>query len=1387
MDSMDNYTEMFSSLQEMIKIQSQKIEELQAKLVKVGEDKKDVDENVFDANVINNAPEIDLEAALSAQQRVNWMVTDLDEDLDDYLDWKNTLSTALAMLGVEKEDQDNLFQGRAKPTAKLNRFINVIIMHTTKKAKLVRNIIQEEFNADHVNSSCRIMKSIQRLYEERTENRAAVKSRTLAKMQFTEGKLAAYNAEYLQIYEELVRMDKLKKQEHNVDNYLASLGTDEWVKDTKKDVIKRKDIKKKYKQGDLKAIMEIAVENFLLQYPQGEINNVVFNCYKCGKSGHLKRNCRNTSGKRNGQGKWRQSYENHKEENNHRIQNNQRIGINQRQSNSWRNNRSNRGNYYQGKNYNQKSVQTRFDNRSDGNSTKSNEEYNVTNYLNCCYQELQIENFSKIMAASISYDELTIVDSGCSFSITGNFQSLVEIRKDTSFTKLPDGKVVQTTHAGFYELPTSDKILVRYSKDLPQNLTLISVHDLTEIDFVVTFARYQSQMIKDGAKVNLQKWNKVWILPLTHTLYANLETHKRFGHASAYKLNSSRDFNCEVCKVSNIKLKSFNFPDDSKPKIMKDTIYCDYKVFTPNSMILIMVESRCRQIAVYYQRSKSETSDNIRRFIKALDYVPTKIVTDIDSPFNTKEFEQKFNDVCIEWVPPHKHKLLYAERIIQEVLKMFRSNLHSMPEKYRKEKFYPYIGSYVAFNLNRTYNKALNQSSYEARYKKTPPQKEFRQFWSRCVAKSLETTSSLRQKGIVCRFMGITHKTVVPSAFLFNESTGKILIRAFIDIEFLGDEDKEYKKYFTYAFKKNIMVDDDSDDEDFEIQNETTDDTDVENVESEEIQSNEEKVPETTVRRSAREQTKPDYYDPEKINQAPQWMTNYSTEEFNVTNMSIRAFELPKKPIEFRKRFTKPMIKELQNLFQHKVIQEVENVPEDAIIVPTQYVLEEKRDASNKNKYKARIVARGDLFSDRENNYSPTMKPMLILVLMQKYAESENAYVCKTLDISSAFLHGEQKYKNVYVTAPFPMNKNTFKLTGNLYGMANASKIWYDKFINVLEKFGMKVASCDQCLLYLQDFTLFLLIHVDDCLVIGTTDKVEELTKFLKKSFKVKSTTLQDFLGLNIVDDVKEVKITQTHYIEKILKKFQYENANPMKTPIAEGTYPELTKEATNAELKKLFQSITGSLIYLHLTRPDLDYAVSYLSRVQINPQEKDFIVAKRIIRYLKGSINYGLVFKKSEPKTMKLIAYSDASWKFGTKYGITGYAIFLNEVCVLHNTKKQTNVSDSIAMAEMIALKDTIKAIVFLMFVLKELQMSYERPVIYVDNSSIIDMLKANTSNKRSNHFLTHILYCRDQLKKVDVKWIETKKNIADTMTKALNNADFLEHREKLLKQISW
>ena len=249
------------------------------------------------------------------------------------------------------------------------------------------------------------------------------------------------------------------------------------------------------------------------------------------------------------------------------------------------------------------------------------------------------------------------------------------------------------------------------------------------------------------------------------------------------------------------------------------------------------------------------------------------------------------------------------------------------------------------------------------------------------------------------------------------------------------------------------------------------------------------------------------------------------------------------------------------------------------------------------------------------------------------------------------------------------------------------------------------------------------------------------------------------------------------HYIETILQKYGMNNANPVATPADVNVKLSKDDGVSKPVNQSTYQSMVGSLLYAAMaTRPDIAQAVSVVSKFNANPNAAHLTAVKRILRYLKGTVNLALKYEKTESGT--LIGFSDADWAGDQddRRSTTGNMFFLSGGAVSWFSKKQATVALSTAEAEYVALSQAAQEGTWLKRLLTELGMSDSPTVILEDNQGAMAIAKNPVNHSRTKHTDIRYHYICEcvQNEQVKVQYCPTVDMKADILTKPLTKQRF-------------
>uniref|UniRef100_A0ABD2WMS0 Integrase catalytic domain-containing protein n=1 Tax=Trichogramma kaykai TaxID=54128 RepID=A0ABD2WMS0_9HYME len=298
---------------------------------------------------------------------------------------------------------------------------------------------------------------------------------------------------------------------------------------------------------------------------------------------------------------------------------------------------------------------------------------------------------------------------------------------------------------------------------------------------------------------------------------------------------------------------------------------------------------------------------------------------------------------------------------------------------------------------------------------------------------------------------------------------------------------------------------------------------------------------------------------------------------------------------------------------------------------------------------KARLVIKG--FAQKEGiDYTETFSPVARFETIRTIISiaAKNNLSLSQFDIKTAFLNGTVK-EEIYMKQPEGFSDGSdrvCKLLKSLYGLKQAPRCWTEVFKKFLISFGLRESTADSCLYYNpnDEFIFIIVFWVDDGLVATSSEEAQsEFFSRLRDSFEFTMTQkVEYYLGIEIkIINEKGIFINQAKYIREMLEKFNMKNCNAVATPIVSGWESNQNINSDEA-LQGNYREVVGSLMYLQVvSRPDIAFAVNVASRALENPTNKHWQLVKRILRYLKGTVDLGLFYEN----TNDFVTYCDSDW----------------------------------------------------------------------------------------------------------------------------------------------
>jgi hypothetical protein len=311
---------------------------------------------------------------------------------------------------------------------------------------------------------------------------------------------------------------------------------------------------------------------------------------------------------------------------------------------------------------------------------------------------------------------------------------------------------------------------------------------------------------------------------------------------------------------------------------------------------------------------------------------------------------------------------------------------------------------------------------------------------------------------------------------------------------------------------------------------------------------------------------------------------------------------------------------------------------------------------------------------------------------------------------------------------------------------------------------------------------LIVCLHVDDLIFTGNDVVMfKEFKKSMMIEFEMSDLgVMHYFIGIKVVQSVNGILISQKKYVQDILDRFQMKDCNHVGTPTKFGL--KLNKDHERKKVDStLYKQIVGSLMYLTVTRPNIMYYVSLINSYMENPTEMHLLAAKRILRYLQGTRDFGLFYKKGEKLELFGFTDSDYARDQDDRRSTSGYVFMLGTSAVSWSSKKQQIVTLSTTEAEFIAATACACQVIWLRKIIEELQFQQiEATTVFYDNNLEIKLSKNPVLHGRSKHIDVRYYFLRDLSNDGTIKLVycRSEDQVADIHTKPLKFATFVKLR---------
>ncbi|GJY77756.1 retrovirus-related pol polyprotein from transposon TNT 1-94 [Tanacetum coccineum] len=430
--------------------------------------------------------------------------------------------------------------------------------------------------------------------------------------------------------------------------------------------------------------------------------------------------------------------------------------------------------------------------------------------------------------------------------------------------------------------------------------------------------------------------------------------------------------------------------------------------------------------------------------------------------------------------------------------------------------------------------------------------------------------------------------------------------------------------------------------------------------------------------------------------------------------------------------------------------------PDIAMIISLKWIFKVKLDEyGGVLKNKARLVSKGyrqEEGIEFEESFAPVARIEAIRIFLA-YAAHKNMVVFH-MDVKTAFLNGILK-EDVYVSQPKGFvnqdhPNHVFILKKALYGLKQAPRAWYgllSKFL-LSQKFIKGVVDPTLFTRKEGNDLILVQIYVED--IIFAYNNLIFCDKFanqMSKRFKMTMIgQMSFFLGLQISQSPRSIFINQSKYALKILKKYGLDQCDDVDIPMVGQSKLDEDPNGTLID-PTCYRGMVGSLMYLTPSRPDLVFDVYMCARYHAKPTEKHLTVVKRVFRYLKGTINMGLLYPKDIGFNLTTFVDADHAGCQDSRKSTPGSAQFLGEKLILWMRSQLTDYG-----------------------------FDYKKISLHCNSRSAIALSCNTVQHSRTKHISVRYHFIKEQVENevVELYFVKSDYQLTDIFTKALARERF-------------
>lgn len=901
---------------------------------------------------------------------------------------------------------------------------------------------------------------------------------------------------------------------------------------------------------------------------------------------------------------------------------------------------------------------------------------------------------------------------------------------------------------------------------------------------------------KECLLAKMDETSKLWHLRLGHVNYQAMHMMTKEQMVTGMPKINQPSSACDGCLMSKQARKKFPSKTSYEAGGILELIHGDLcGPITPETAsgyryFFLLVDDYSRFMWVYFLKSKDEAFKVFKCFRAQVEKSTERKIkvlrTDRGGEFTSKDFKDYCESAGIErhyTTPYTPQQNGVVERRNRTIVEMARS---CMKETNLPKRMWGEAVRHSVYILNRVPTRALtNLTPYEARYKRKPNLSYIRVFG--CLAYMKTSSKGVRKLDDRSkRVINLGKEPGTKGYRLYDPDNDQVSVSR--DVTF---EELESWPWNETGNEREVT-------EQFDVQLADESDCDAQSPPIEEPEENfsQGDTPPTPNDRSTMIRLNPEDYNDshEPKNQRLLSDIYEATEEIR-DELNLMGVDEPGsfKHAVKDDNWKQAMEQEMESIKENDTW-ELTKLPPGKKIIGLKWVYKLKKDAEGRIvRYKARLVAKGyaqEQGVDYDEVYAPVTRLETVRLLLALSAKKN--WGVHHLDVKTAFLNGDIK-EDVYVAQPEGFEKTgkegfVYKLKKALYGLRQAPRAWYAKLSSYLEKLGFVKCPYEPAVYVRKehDEMLIVAVYVDDLLITGSSKTM--INKFkaeMNQRFQMNDLgRLSYYLGIEVEQKDGCIVLKQSGYARKILEKVGMMECNPT-------TYPMDPKvlitsdESGEAVDATMFKSMVGGLRYLLHTRPDISFSVGVVSRYMERPTKIHLEAVKRIMRYVKGTIHYGLVYSEdSRNNVLNGFCDSDLAGHLDDRRSTSGMVFYLNESVITWVSQKQRCVALSSCEAEFMAATAAACQAVWLRNVLSQITSELIGPVkICIDNRSAIDLAKNPVFHGRSKHIDVRYHFIRECVERGEVilQHVSSNEQRADIMTKALIKNKFEDMRKLL------